>query len=147
VEEIPLPRLFFAQALFNALTVDWILRFSAAIHVNKTYLTRLPLPQPSDAELHDHPVYAELCRNSLLLSLYYNREGFQPLQDMFGLADKDIPATPKQADMLRIRNDHLAARLYGLSKAEFEHVLSGFSGLQKKRPEYARAAAQGYEPQ
>lgn len=144
VEVTPLPRLFFAQALFNSLAVDWILRFSAAIHVTKSLLTRLPLPQPSDEELRDNPVYVELCRNSLLLSLCHNPTGFQPLQADFCLADTDIPATPKQADMLRIRNDHLVARLYGLSKMQFEHMLSSFTVMRKKRPEYARAVAAGY---
>ncbi|MDR0465863.1 MAG: restriction endonuclease, partial [Deltaproteobacteria bacterium] len=144
VKETPLSRLFFAQALFNSLPVDWILRFSVAITVNKTYLTRLPLPQPGDAELRDNPAYAELCRNSLRLSLFHNPGGFQALQDLFGIADKDIPATPKQADALRVRNDHLVARLYGVSKAEFAHLLSSFAVLRKKRPEYARAVVQSY---
>jgi len=144
IEETPLPRLFFAQALFNSLAMDWILRFSAAIHVTKSLLTRLPLPQPADTELRDNPVYAGLCRNSLLLSLYHNPAGFQSLQDMFGLTGKDIPTTPKQADMLRIQNDHLVARLYGLSKTEFEHMLQSFVVLGKKRPEYVTAAVKGY---
>ena len=144
VEETPLMRLLFAQALFNSLTVDWILRFSSAIHVTKSLLTRLPLPQPDDAELRDNPVYAELCRNSLLLSLCRNREGFKPLQELFGLAENDVPATPKQADMLRIRNDHLVARFYGVSQAEFAHMLSSFVVLQKKLPEYAKAVVKGY---
>jgi hypothetical protein len=146
VEETPLPRLLFAQALFNSLTVDWVVRFSAAIHVTKSLLTRLPLPQPDDAELRDNPVHAELCRNSLLLSLHYNREGFAPLQESFGIAEKEIPATPKQADLLRMRNDHLVARLYGLSKAEFGRLLRSFAVLHTKRPEYARAVVQGYDP-
>lgn len=143
-EETPLSCLLLAQALFNSLTVDWILRFSAAIHVTKSLLTRLPLPQPGDEELRDNPVYAELCRNSLLLSLSHNKAGFRPLQEMFSLEDKDIPATPKQADMLRVRNDLLVARLYELSPAEFEHVLSGFAVMRKKRPEYVRAVLQEY---
>jgi hypothetical protein len=139
VEDTPLSRLFFVQALFNTLIVDWTLRFSVALHVNKTYLTRLPLPQPSDVELHNNPTYAELCRNSLLLSLYHNREGFNPLQREFGLADKDIPRTDKQADMLKIRNDILVAGLYGITKAEMEHMLKSFEVLARKKPGYIQA--------
>jgi hypothetical protein len=110
--------------------------------VNKTYLMRLPLPQPDDAALRDNPVYAELCRNSLLLSLYHNRDGFEPLQHIFGLADKDIPITPKQADRLRSRNDVLVAGLYGVAKTEMEHILKGFKVLANKKPEYIRALLQ-----
>jgi hypothetical protein len=139
VEETPLPRLLFAQALFNSLIVDWILRCAVAINVNKTYLMRLPLPQPGDADLRDNPAYAELCRNSLLLSLHHNPEGFASLQERFGLTGKDIPATPKQADLLRVRNDMLVAGVYGVTKAEMEHMLKSFRVLAKKRPEYINA--------
>ncbi|MDY7000666.1 MAG: N-6 DNA methylase [Thermodesulfobacteriota bacterium] len=144
VNSVPLERLFYAQALFNSIVVDWTLRFSAAIHVNKTYLTRLPLPQPSDTELAENPVYRELVLNSLSLSLHHNQEGFAELQGSFGLTDADLPHTKKQADMLKIRNDCLIAGLYGVSKEELGHMLGSFKVLGNKRPQYVKALLEAY---
>ncbi len=48
----------------------------------------------------------------------------------------DVPATPKACDQLRADNDRIVARLYGISDAEFAHLLRSFKGLATKRPEY-----------
>jgi hypothetical protein len=136
VDELPVARLFFAQALFNSIVIDWILRFSVAMNVNKTYLMRLPLPQPDDAELQSNANYAALCRNSLLLSLYHNPDGFKALLGMFGVTDKDTPRTVKQVDTLKVNNDIIVAKLYGVTKADMEHILTSFTVLKSKRPEY-----------
>lgn len=69
VEEMPRDRMLFAQPLFNTIPVDWVLRFSAAIHVTKSVLMRQPMPQPTDVELAENPVYKEMILNSLKLSL------------------------------------------------------------------------------
>lgn len=139
IDVAPVGRLLFAQSLFNSIVVDWILRFSSAIHVTKTYLMRLPLPQPSDAELAENPVYRELVRNSLRLSLHFNPEGFAELKTEFGLEDKDIPRTAKQVDMLKIRNDCLVAKLYQVTPDELGHMLASFKVLNSKHPEYGKA--------
>ncbi|CAM3337754.1 hypothetical protein [Polaromonas hydrogenivorans] len=41
-------RLLFALAWFNSVPVDWLARFMIQIHISKTYLYRLPMPQPTD---------------------------------------------------------------------------------------------------
>lgn len=139
VDVLPINRLLLAQGLFNSFVLDWILRFSVSIHVNKTYLVRLPLPQPSDADLTTNQVYQELVLNSLRLSLHFNPEGFAELKEEFGLEDKDIPRTAKQVDMLKIRNDCLVARLYRITPDELGHMLASFKVLNSKRPEYVKA--------
>lgn len=137
--DVPIERLLFAQAVMNSLVVDWMLRFMIAITVNKTYLMRLPLPQPSDAELAGTATYQELVRNSLRLSLHYNREGFAELAARFGIEDKVIPKTEKQVDMLRIRNDCLVAGLYRVTPDELAYILKSFKVMHSKRPEYGQA--------
>ncbi|MBS0505860.1 MAG: ATP-binding protein [Proteobacteria bacterium] len=42
----------------------------------------------------------------------------------------------KARDQLRVENDRIVARLYGISDAAFAHLLRGFKGLATKRPEY-----------
>ena len=129
-------RLLFALAWFNSLPTDWLARFMIQINVNKTYLYRLPLPQPSDAEILSNGDFKQLARNALLLTLAASWDDFAELAPMFNIARKDVPVLPKAQDQLRAQNDKIVARLYGITEAEFAHLLRSFKGLANKRPEY-----------
>jgi hypothetical protein len=129
-------RLLFALALFNSVMVDWIARFMIQITVNKTYLFRLPIPQPTDEAIRANPDYAQLAKNALLLSLAASWDDFAELAPLFNVGPADVPATAKARDLLRAENDHIVARLYGLTDADFAHLLRSFPGMAAKRPEY-----------
>lgn len=129
-------RLLFALALFNSVTVDWMARFMIQITVNKTYLFRLPIPQPTDADIRANPDYTRLARNALRLSLAANWDDFAELAPLFDLTPADVPATAKARDQLRAENDRTVARLYGLTDAELAHLLRSFPVMAAKRPEY-----------
>lgn len=136
VEENSINRIFFLQSIFNSLVIDWIIRFSTAIHVSKTYLMRLPIPQPTDDELDANPIYAQLVKNSLLLSYFNNKKAFKPLLERFEIQTKDVPSSEKNALALRAMNDILVANLYGITKNDMQTVLKGFPILSEKNPEY-----------
>lgn len=129
-------RLLFALAWFNSLPVDWIARFMIQIHANKTYLFRIPMPQPSDEEIRNNINYAQLAKNALLLSLSADWGDFAELAPLFSIQRQDTPVTAKQQDILRAQNDKIVAKLYGITDDEFAHLLSGFNGMANKRPEY-----------
>ena len=129
-------RLLFAMAWFNSLPMDWLARFMVQINVNKTYLYRLPMPQPSDAEILANTNYTTLAKNALLLTLAASWDDFAELAPLFHVQKIDVPATAKAMDMLRAENDHIVARLYGIDAAEFAHLLGSFKGMANKRPEY-----------
>ncbi len=129
-------RLLLALAWFNSLPVDWLARFMIQIHANKTYLFRLPTPQPTDDEIRANPDYTQLARNALLLSLAASWDDFAELAPLFNLQPGDLPHTAKACDQLRADNDRMVARLYGITDAEFAHLLCSFKGLATKRPEY-----------
>jgi hypothetical protein len=129
-------RLLFALAWFNSLPVDWMARFMIQIHANKTYLYRLPMPQPSDDEIRNHPDYAQLAKNALLLSLTASWDDFAKLAPLFDVQAKDLPQTAKAQDTLRAQNDKMVARLYGINDAELAHLLQSFKVMANKRPEY-----------
>ncbi len=93
------------------------------INVSQTYLYRLPVPQPDDAAIRTNPDYAQLAKNALLLSLSASWDDFAEL-------------APKARDQLRAENDKTVARLYGITTAEFTHLLRSFKGMATKRPEY-----------
>ena len=77
VKTISQERLFFMQAILNSLVMDRFARFSVNITVSKTILQTLPLPQPTDSEIHENPLYARLVVPlSKTLSYYHNPTGF-----------------------------------------------------------------------
>ena len=129
-------RLLFALAWFNSVPVDWLARFMIQINVNKTYLYRLPMPQPSDDEIRSHPDYAQLAKNALLLSLSGHWDDFAELAQLLDVQRADLPVTAKAHDTLRAQNDKLVAKLYGIDAAELAHLLRSFKVMASKRPEY-----------
>ena len=129
-------RLLFALAWFNTLPMDWLARFMVQINVNKTYLLRLPIAQPTDDEIHANPDYTQLAKNALRLSLAASWDDFAELAPLLNVKRGDVPATAKARDQLRAENDKIVARLYGITDTEFAHLLRSFKGLATKRPEY-----------
>ena len=129
-------RLLFSLAWFNSVPVDWIARFMIQISVSKTYLHRLPMPQPTDDEIRANPDYAQLAKNALLLSLAASWDDFAELAPLFDVQQKDLPQTAKAQDSLRAQNDKLVAGLYGITDAELAHLLRSFKVMAGKRAEY-----------
>ena len=129
-------RLLFALAWFNSLPLDWLARQMIQINVSLTYLYRLPMPQPTDTEILANPDYAQLAKNALLLSLAASWDDFSELAPLFKVQPKDLPQTAKAQDTLRAQNDKLVAQLYGITDAEFTHLLRSFKVMANKRAEY-----------
>lgn len=129
-------RLLLSMALFNSVLVDWIARQMIQINVNQTYLYRLPVPQPSDADILANPDFTALAKNALLLTLATSWDDFAELAPLFNVQKQDVPATAKAMDMLRAENDKTVARLYGITEGELAHLLKSFKGMATKRPEY-----------
>lgn len=125
IEEFSFEKLLFVQAILNSLVVDYIIRFLIDIHVNKTYLMRLPIPQPTDEELSENKIYQQLIKNALLLNLA-NNTNLDELKEKvsFKIQKSDIPTTQKQKDKLQAKNDLLIAELYGLTKEQIKHLTS-----------------------
>jgi hypothetical protein len=136
IQEISGLRLLFALAWFNSLPVDWLMRFMVQIHVNQTYLYRLPMPQPTDEEILATPAFKTLAKNAALLTLHSDWTAFEPLAALFDVKRDDLPKTDEQYDRLRYQNDKLVAECYGLNAADLRHILKGFPVMLKKRPEY-----------
>lgn len=135
-QDVSALRLLFAQAWLNALPTDWLARFMIQINVSKTYLFRLPMPQPSDDEILNNPDYHRLAKNALRLTLRENWDDFAELAPLFNLTENDLPKTDKIADGLRFDNDKTVAKLYGISEHDLRHILKSFAVLNNKRPEY-----------
>ncbi len=138
----------FALAWFNSLPCDWLARFMIQINVSQTYLYRLPMPQPTDAQILATPAYATLARNAALLTLHSDWAAFAPLAATFNatlpITKADLPATDEAYDRLRYDNDVLVAQCYGLNSQDLRHILAGFPVMQNKRFEYTTFFARDF---
>lgn len=134
IKTVPFKRLLWVNALFNSIVIDYIIRLYVDIHVNKTYLMKVPLIHASDNELETEP-YSTICNNAFALSLYNNKEltPFHSLPDGF-----EIPNNSKDYDMLQIQNDILIAKLYNISFDELNNMLKTFKVLNDKKPQYVK---------
>ena len=136
-QSVSYKRILFALGICNSLVVDYIARGMVQINVSKTYLERIPLPQPSDEELESNQDYRYIYINALILQLYHDKAGdFEDLQKEFGIDKGQIPSTQKAYDTLRAKLDIHIAKLYGLSKEEFCAMLESFKVLHDKQPHY-----------
>ncbi len=135
-EAVSPSRLLVAMACFNSVVVDWLGRQMIQINVSQTYLYRLPIPQPSDADILANADYTTLAKNALLLTLAASWNDFADLAPLFNVEKTDVPATAKAQDLLRAQNDKIVSRLYGITDSEFFHLLKSFKGMATKRPEY-----------
>ncbi|EAJ4021095.1 class I SAM-dependent DNA methyltransferase, partial [Campylobacter jejuni] len=134
---VPYEKILFVLALLNSLVVDFIIRNMVQINVSKTYLERIPLPQPSDEEIQNNEIYKTLAKNALLLQLYNDQNHhFDELKQEFSIKNEEIPKTKKAYDILRAKNDLLVKELYGLSDDEFSYMISIFKVLNEKQSEY-----------
>ncbi|EDP8090480.1 restriction endonuclease, partial [Campylobacter jejuni] len=134
---MPYERILFVLALLNSLVVDFIIRNMVQINVSKTYLERIPLPQPSDEENQNNEIYKTLAKNALLLQLYNDKNHhFDELKQEFNIKNEEIPKTKKAYDILRAKNDLLVKKLYDLSDDEFSYIISTFKVLNEKQSEY-----------
>jgi hypothetical protein len=136
IEAISVLRLLFVLAWFNSLPADWLLRFMVEKNVNKTFVYRLPIPQPTDAEIIANPDYKQLVTNAALLTLAADWEDFADIAQLLNIQKKEVPAIDKACDKLRAENDQIVARLYGITDAEFMNLLKSFRVMADNRPEY-----------
>lgn len=108
-------------ALFNSYVSDWYLRSKITNHINFFYLKQLPIPRLKFGT----DLYYRL--NELVAQLICNSEKFEDLAKRMGLKIYEPGVSdPEERAKLRAEIDAIVAHVYGLSKDEFEHILSTF---------------------
>jgi len=134
VKPIPLDTVLFVNGVFNSLITDYIARFIIDVNANKTYVMRLPMPLYDEG----NEIHKQIVINSAFLNIYNNSEAFTKEFQNLGIKESEIPTSSKSYDKLRIENDILVAGLYGISKAEMQHICSEayFKVLNDKNPAY-----------
>jgi hypothetical protein len=132
---VSVARLLFCQAIFNSLTMDWVLRASVAMNVTKSFVARLPIPQPDDKEIFGRAEWLEIVRDSAIISVFRDPSLLEEIQ-LGGISDLPRLETEKAFDLQKAALELKIARLYGLTASEFEHIISNFHVLFNNKPEY-----------
>jgi hypothetical protein len=127
-------------ALANSLVLDWLLRQSVTSTLNMYYLYQLPVPRLPSSDAR--------CRSIAFRSarLVCTSAGYDTLARDIGLRDHLDGATdPAERVRLRAELDGLVAHLYGLSEAEFAHILNSFPLVSEPAKQAARNAYRDVE--
>lgn len=124
--------LFFC-GIANSYVLDWLLRQKVSSTLNMFYVYQLPVPRLSQGDAGFAPIVERVAR------LICTTPAYDDLARAVGLKGHTEGATTF-ADRTRLRAelDGLVAHLYGLTEAEFAHILSTFPLV----PEPAKVAAQ-----
>jgi N-6 DNA Methylase len=110
--------------ILNGFVVDWLLRQKITAHLNMFYVYQVPLPRDANEET-ERRIAQRAAR------LICTTPEFDDLAQTVGL-EKTAYATgygttdPTERARLRAELDGLVAHLYGLSDAEFTHILGTF---------------------
>jgi hypothetical protein len=114
--------LLYLLSILNAFVLDYIIRQKISANLSMFYLYQLPVPRLTEGEFFDAlvPRAARLtCTTPHFADLW---------QAVMGTPwDESTGATgPSARQRLRDEIDALVAHLYGLSRADFEHILGTF---------------------
>jgi len=121
----------FLCAIWNSFVIDWMLRQKVTTTLNFFYLYQLPVPRFGSKDVAFAPIVTRAAR------LVCTTPEFDDLAQEAGLAPHPNPlpegegatygaTDPAERARLRAELDGLVANLYGLTEAEFAHVLSTF---------------------
>ena len=108
-------------ALLNAFLVDSFIRFKVTAHCNMFYVYQLPIPRLTANNAAFTPIVTRAAR------LVCITPEFNDLAQEVGLKSyRDGASDPAERASLRAELDGIVAHLYGLTEAEFAHVLTTF---------------------
>ena len=126
-------QLLFICGILNSYVLDWLLRLKIQRNLNMFLIYQLPVPRLKVSDPSLRPLTDRAAR------LICTTIGFDSLAKSVGLRDhRDGATDPTERARLRAELDGLVAHLYGLSEAEFAHILTTFPLV----PDPVKTAAQ-----
>lgn len=117
------PTLLYFTALLNSLCVDWIVRLKANFHVTLSIMKQIPIPRLTPGD----PIFDAIVPRATRLTCV--RPEFAELwREVMGEAWTETSGATDSAERAALRDelDALVAHLYGLSRADFAHILTTF---------------------
>ena len=120
-------------SLLNSFVLDWMIRQKITSHVNMFYFYQLPVPRLTSGDHYFAPLVERAAR------LICTTPEFDDLAREIGIGShKNGAPEPAERTRLRAEIDGMVAHLYGLTEAEFTHILGTFPLV----PEPVKVAAQ-----
>jgi hypothetical protein len=108
-------------AVLNGLAFDYILRQMVSSNLTMFFIYQCPVPRLDRSDAHFGLIVHRAAR------LVCTTPEFDDLAKSVGLKNQKVSATdPSERARLRAELDGLVAHLYGLSEAEFAHILGTF---------------------
>ncbi len=113
--------LLFNMVIFNSFTIDYFLRQKVTTNINMFYIYQLPIPRLTKKDPQFMPLVSRAAR------LICTTPEFDELASEVGLGShKNGITDPAERAKLRSELDGLVAHLYGVTREEFQHILSTF---------------------
>ena len=110
--------------MLNSFVVDYVFRKKVTANCNMFYVYQLPIPRLTEKDAVFGPIVDRAAR------LICTTPEFDDLAAEVGLGGSANGATdPAERARLRAELDGLVAHLYGVSEAEFSHILSTFPAV------------------
>ncbi|MBI4984434.1 MAG: hypothetical protein HZC24_03575 [Rhodocyclales bacterium] len=106
-------------ALFNSFVFDWFIRKSVTAHLSFFFVNNTPVPRI----IEDAPRFASIVARAARLTC--TTPEFGALAKEVGMKRHQVLNSAERA-RLRAELDGLVAHLYGLTEAEFAHILGTF---------------------
>ena len=116
--------LLYLCAVWNSLTVDWLIRLRVSANVNFFYVYQLPIPRLTNADAAFRPLVERAAR-----LVGTSAEFDDLLREIFGpkATHRTHGAVGEESRRsLRAELDALTAQLYALTEEEFAHILATF---------------------
>lgn len=115
---------FYLCAVMNSFVVDFWLRINVTAHLSFFFVNGVPIPRLTEKDAAFGPIVNRAAR------LICTTPEFDALAVEVGLGTSANGATdPAERARLRAELDGLVAHLYGVSEAEFSHILSTFPAV------------------
>ncbi len=112
----------YVTSVFNSYVFDWFIRQSVTAHVSFFFVYNTPVPRLMATDPRFKRVVDRAAR------LICTTPEFDDLAQAVGLSGSSDGATdPSERQRLRAELDGLIAHLYGLTEAEFAHILGTFA--------------------
>lgn len=136
-----LSELLFVVAIMNSFSCDFVIRQKVTAHCNMFYVYQLPVPRLVEGD----PYFSEIVDRAA--KLICTTPEFDDLAAEVGLGSHANGVTDEtERAQLRAELDGMIAHLYGLTEAEFQHILSTFPIVPAKTKQVALEAYRTFTP-
>ena len=134
-------QLLLAVSMLNSFTCDFIIRQKVTAHCNMFYVYQLPVPRLTEGDRYFNEIVERAAK------LICTTPEFDDLAAAVGLGSHKNGVTDESdRAQLRAELDGAIAHLYGLTEAEFQHILSTFPIVPEETKQAALEAYKAFDP-